>query len=141
MQSVLNAKLAYNNTAGFIHEHVAHGYAVKMGDGLAETIEPYNIAIEYGNIPKSNKDYSSVREVLEDLLELTVDFQNKLNMCAKIALDEMDMHVYADLLDIIEDHNKFVQQAILLVDKIHIYGDNPSFDAHLGHFTIMGGED
>ena len=61
--------------------------------------------------------------------------------CAKIAFDNNDIHVYADLLDLLEDVNKIVEQVILLSDKIDIYGDSPSFDAHIkDNFWILGGE-
>ena len=59
--------------------------------------------------------------------------------CAKIAFDNNDIHVYADLLDLLKDVNKIVEQVVLLSDKIDIYGDNPSFDAHIkNNFWILG---
>lgn len=141
MQSLLNAKFAYNNLANKIHHGIAHRYAGLFGDGIAETIEIYNIPIEYGNIPPAKEDYGSVAAVLDALQELVVDYQNKLNMCAKIAHDNMDWHVYSALLPLIRDHNVVVEQSILLVDKIKLYGDNPSFDAHVSnHFWVLGGD-
>lgn len=138
MQSILNTKLAYNNLGDFVHKKFAHIYAMKFGDGIAETIEGYNIPIEYGNIPKQNLDYQSVKQAIIELKDLTIDFQNKLNMCAKIAFDNMDVHVFVDILDLIREHNNYVRQSILLLDKINIYGNNPSFDAHLlEHFNIL----
>ena len=60
--------------------------------------------------------------------------------CAKIAFDNNDIHVYADLLDLLEDVNKIVEQVILLSDKIDVYGDNPNFDAHVKDFWVLGVE-
>jgi len=38
-------------------------------------------------------------------------------------------------------HNQVVRATILLVDKIDLYGANPSFDAHIKeHFNLLGGE-
>ena len=42
------------------------------------------------------------------------------------------------MLDMLEDFNEIVEQAILLSDKISIYGTNPSFDRHIDGFWILG---
>ena len=58
--------------------------------------------------------------------------------CCKIAFDNNDIHVYAELLDLLEDVNKIVEQVILLKDKIDIYKDNPAYDSHIKeHFWIL----
>ena len=37
------------------------------------------------------------------------------------------------------EDNKIVEQVILLSDKIDVYKDNPSYDAHISeHFWILG---
>lgn len=138
MQSILNAKFAYVNTANLIHHDIAHAYSGTFGDGIAETIEKYNVPIEYGNIPYAVEDYETVENVIQALLDLVIDFQNKLNKCAKETLDNMDLHVYAELLDIIEEHNPIVEQVILLQDKIKLYQNNPAFDVHIDHFWFLG---
>lgn len=138
MQSILNAKFAYIDTANLIHHDIAHAYSGTFGDGIAETIEKYNIPIEYGNIPHATEDYESVERVITALLDLVIDFQNKLNQCTKITMDNMDLHVYSELLELIEKHNKIVEQVILLNDKIKLYKDNPAFDVHINHFWFLG---
>lgn len=139
MQSVLNVKFACNNVAELIHKGMAHAYSGIFGDKIAETIEKYNISIWYGNVQRDKMEYDSVKQLLLDLQEIIIEYQNKLNMCTKIAFDEMDIHVYSDLLEIVKEHNAYVEQAILLVDKIELYGSNvASFDAHIKeHFWIL----
>lgn len=140
MKSVLGTKLAYNNTANLIHLNIAHAYPTTFGDALGDLgLEGYNIPVVYGDIPLMNKDYTSALEILSDLQSLTLDYQNKLNMCAKIAYDNMDLHVFADLLGIITKHNEIVRQCILLVDKARLYNGNPSFDTDISTFWILGG--
>ena len=56
----------------------------------------------------------------------------------KVAMSNNDIHVYADLLDVLEDYNKFPEQGILLADKIDLYDDNPSYDIHVYKFWILG---
>lgn len=139
MQSVLDATLAYNNTGNLIHQGMAHRYSGYFADQIADLgLQGYDIAVDYGKVPRMNKDYSSVAEVLYELRDEVFNYQNRLNMCYKIAFDNMDIHVCMDLTDIIKDHNKVVRQMILLCNKIDIYGTNPSFDAHISqHFWSL----
>lgn len=142
-QSVLDAKFAYNNTALLIHHGMAHVYSGFFADEIADLgLQGYDIVVNYGNVPRMDKQYSSVKEVLYELKDYIFDYQNKLNMCYKIAVDNMDIHVAADILDIIEDHNVLVRQAILLCNKIEIYNGSASFDAHvLQHFNLLDVKD
>lgn len=138
MKTCLNADLAYPNTALLVHK-LAHKYSLNIGDSIGDLIENYNVPVIYGNIPLQDKTYLTAEDVLSELLDVVIDFENKLNMCAKIAFDNMDLHVYQGLLEVIEEHTKYVQQAILWKDEIVKYKDNPSFDAHIiQHYNILG---
>lgn len=136
--SVLGVKFAYNNTADLIHHHIAH-YFPALADLIGEKcLERYNIPVYYQATPDGGQDYSSVNEIIKDLEERMIDFQSTLMGACKIANENGDIHVYVELLDFLEDFNKIVEQAILLSDKIDVYGTNPSFDAHIGqHFWIL----
>lgn len=136
-KSILSAKFAYNQTGDKIHLEIGHKYPIEYADNLGDLIEAHNVPIVYGDIPIQNTDYSSVKELLESLLEGSYEYQNKLNMCAKIAFENMDLHVYQGILPLIEMYNKIVEQYILLVDKINLYGDNPSFDTDIESFWIL----
>lgn len=140
MKSVLLADLAYNETSDVIHKYIAHYFSNGIGDDLSEKcLERYNISVIFGGIPVMDKQYSSVEEVLNELLEIVIDFQNQLSMCIKIAMENMDKQIATDLLSFNVGYNNIVDQCILLVDKIKLYKDNPSFDAHLkDHFFILG---
>lgn len=143
MQSALDANLSYNNTGLLLHHGMAHRYSGYFGDAIADLgLQGYDISVNYGNVPPMNKVYTSVKEVLYELRELVIDYQNRLNACYKVALDNMDIHIAAEIIDIIKDHNVIVRQAILLCNKIDIYGDKPSFDAHvLKNFNLLGDVD
>ena len=140
--SVLGVKFAYNNTADLIHQHIAHMYPA-LADTIGEkTLERYNIPVFYPATPEGGRDYNSVVDIIKDLEERTIDFQIALMGACKIAQDNGDIHVYADLLDMLEDYNEVVEQVILLSDKIDAYNGSISFDAHVGeHFWILGKED
>lgn len=137
LKSVLGVDLAYNNTANKIHLGIAHAFPVQLGDALGDLLEGYNQSIVYGGIPTQDKTYMTAKEALEDLLEIVLDYQNKLNKCAMIAFENMDTHTYSGLLDIIKGYSPIVEQSILLVDKIKLYGTNPSFDNDIDKFWIL----
>lgn len=139
MKSVLLADLAYNETAEIVHKYIAHYFSNKIGDDLSEKcLERYNISVVFGGIPVMDKKYNTVKEVLDELLELVIDFQNQLSMCMKIASDNMDKQIESDLIQFNVYYNNIVDQCILLVDKIDLYKEDPSFDAHIkDHFFIL----
>jgi hypothetical protein len=107
LKSVLGVNLAYNNTANKIHLGIAHAFPIQFGDVLGDLLEGYNQSIIYGGLPIQNKTYLNAKEALDDLLEMVIDYQNKLNKCAMIAFENMDIHTYSKLLEIIEDYKKF----------------------------------
>lgn len=140
--SVLGVKFAYNNTADLLHSGVAH-YFPNLSDQLGELcLERYNIPVFYPATPEGGQDYSSVNEIIKATEQYLIDFQVKFMGVCKIAFNNNDIHVYTDLLDLLEDYNELVEQGILLSDKIDVYGTNPSFDAHIKeHFWILGNDD
>lgn len=137
--SILGVKFAYNNTADLIHQHIAHMYPA-LADTIGEkTLERYNIPVFYPATPEGGRDYNSVVDIIKDLEERTIDFQIALMGACKIAQDNGDIHVYVDLLDMLEDYNVVVEQVILLGDKIDAYNGSISFDQHIRTgFWILG---
>jgi hypothetical protein len=137
LKSVLGVDLAYNNTANKIHIGIAHAFSVQFGDALGDLLERYNQSIVYGGLPTQDKMYLTAKEALDDLLEIVLDYQNKLNKCAMIAFENMDIHTYSELLKIIKEYSPIVEQSILLVDKINLYKEDPSFDHDVDKFWIL----
>lgn len=140
-QSVIGVKFVYPVTAGLIHEHMAH-WATAFADEIAEkTLERYNIPVIYYATPTGGKDYANIVEAIEDVETNIVNFQSMFMGCCKIAQENGDIHVYADLLDMLEEVNEVVEQAILMADKIHIYGEKPSYDNHIKSWWFLGTDD
>ena len=137
LKSVVGVNLAYNNTANKIHLGIAHAFPVQLGDALGDLIEGYNESVLYGDIPKQDKIYTNIKDALEDLLDIVIDYQNKLNKCTMIAFENMDIHTYSGLLEIVKGYSPIVEQCILLVDKINLYGIDPSFDNDIDKFWIL----
>lgn len=142
MVSIIGVKFAYNNTADLIHHGMAH-YFPTLADTIGEKcLERYNIPVYYEATPAGGQDYDSVKQAIDDLENRMIDFQSAIMGVCKIAQNNGDLHVCADMLDVLEDFNVIVEQAILLGDKINVYGTNPSFDAHIKeHFWLLDKED
>lgn len=137
MVSVLGVKFVYNQTADHIHHGMAHLYPVLADEIGEKCLERYNIPVIYGATPAGNQDYSSVKEIIYAVRDRAINFQNMLIGACKIAQDNNDYHVLADLLDILEDYNEVVEQALLLADKLDIFGDKVTYDDHVADWWIL----
>lgn len=138
VQTVIGVSFAYNNTAKLIHHGIAH-YMPLLADNIGERcLERYNIPIVYAPTPAGDEIYASVMDAIDALYNYIIEYQALFMGVCEIAQNNKDIHVYAELLDLLKDFNKIVEQVILLKDKIHLYGKDPSFDAHvLNHFNIL----
>lgn len=141
MKSVLVADLAYNETSDVVHEFIAHYFSNGIGDALSDKcLERYNISVIFGGIPIMDKVYSNVTEVIEELQDVCIDFQNAMSKCIEIAVKNGDRNISSDIIDFMVDYNQIVDQVILMNDKIHLYKDNPTYDAHIkNHFFLLDG--
>ena len=137
--SIMGVEFAMNQTAGLLHSHIAHLFPV-ISDMIGEKcLEAYNIPVEYTSTPDGKENYSSVAEMIDVVMEMTIDFQNMLGGAMIIAQENQDMQVYVELSEILREFNPVVEQAILLKDKVSLYGDALySFDAHIAEkFWIL----
>ena len=137
--SVLNVKFAMNQTANLIHRGIAHWFPA-LSDKIGEqTLERYNISVIYGETPSGAEDYNRASDIIAEVERRVIDFQTMFMGVCKIALDNNDIHVYSDLLDMLEDVNKIVEQVILLNDKMEVYGEERigAYDHDVPVFWIL----
>ena len=128
MVSVLGVKFACNNSADLIHHSIAHYYPA-LSDSIGELcLERYNIPVVYGETPSGAEDFGSVKEIIFFMRDRSIEFQTMFMGACRIALDNNDLHVYADLSELLSDYNRIVDQTILLADKIEAYPSVMSFD-------------
>ena len=136
--SYMGVKFAMNQTAELLHGGYAHLYLHLADVFGARCLESYNIPVVYGETPKADEEYSSVKECIEVLESKVVDYQALMMGVCKIAFNHDDIHVYADMLDVLKDYNLYVAQAILLKDKIEVYGNNiAAYDHDVKDFWIL----
>lgn len=140
MVSVLAVDFVCPNISKKIHHQIAH-YFPQLSDLIGEKcLERYNISVLYGSTPDGKEDYATASVLIEAMEKRIVDFQIMLMGVCKIAQDNNDIHIYSDLMDLMRDYNQIVEQAILLTDKVHQYGENRicSFDHDVDTFWILG---
>ena len=137
VKTVMITTLVYPIFGDYVHK-LAHKYALDMGDGIGDLLENYNEPVNYGNIVSHIENYETVQDAIDKVFNTVLTFQNELNQCAKIAFDNMDIHIYQGLLEIIEEHNKYVNQVILWKDVADKYGDRPSLDVRAENYDILG---
>ena len=134
MVSVLGVKFACNNSADLIHHSIAHYYPA-LSDRIGELcLERYNIPVVYGATPSGAEDFSSVKEIIFSMRDRSIDFQTMFMGACRIALDNNDLHVYADLSELLSNYNRIVDQTILLADKIEAYDSVMAFDHDVNTF-------
>ena len=138
--SVLNTQYACNKAASHIHQGIAH-YFPLFADKVGELcLERYNIPVVYGETPRGDEQFASVGEIIKSMETHVIAFQTLLMGVCKIAFDNNDINVYADLLVLLADYNKIVEQMILISDKYKFYGEQNimSFDHDFSDFWILG---
>ena len=139
MVSVLGVKFSCNHSADLIHHGIAH-YFPALSDNIGELcLERYNIPVVYGETPSGAEDFGSVADIISNMRDRSIEFQLMFIGACKIALDNNDIHVYADLTKLLADYNNIVDQTILLADKVEAYGgNNAAFDHDIGTFWKLG---
>lgn len=140
IKTILMTNLACPNASNMVHK-VAHMYSLDMADGIGDLIEGYNEPIEYGGIVKHVEEYMSVVDAFDTLMDTAITFQNELNMGAKIAFENGDIHIYQELLEIIEKHNRIVVATIAWKDIADKFGTHPSFDTAITSYGVPNLED
>lgn len=136
--SVLGVEFAMNNSAKKIHLGMAHAFP-QIADVIGEKcLEAYNISVEYAATPDGKENYGSVAEMIQVIENLCIDFQNMLSKAVIVAQENNDINVYVELVKILQDFNPMVEQAILLNDKVVLYGSALyNFDADIEKFWIL----
>ena len=137
VKTVMTTTLVYPIFGNLVHM-LAHKYSLDIGDGVGDLLEDYNEPVEYGNIPKHIENYANVQDAIDKVYNVVLTYQNELNEASKIAYDNMDIHIYQGLMDIIEKLNTYVKQVILWKEIADKYGDKPNLDVHSEKYDIIG---
>jgi len=137
--SILNINFAMNNFEKIFHGGLAHKFPVDWSDTISEIQSKYNIVTEYLETPTDVSVYSEPLEFFNKNLEYHKKTYNILCDAIKIAGETNDLNVQAELIEFMKIFNKFMNQAILLVDKSKSFKDDYAmFDSMADKFYIIG---
>lgn len=122
--SVLGVTYACHTASGLIHHKIAHWYPA-VADTLNEKcLENFNILAYYPATPAGDVSYSGLEDMMSQMLDKTLEFQNAVMSVKKIAHTMQDYMVEVEIDKILLDVNAQVAQMILIHDKAQQYGDN-----------------
>ena len=123
MKAVLNTKFAMPNLGNLIHIELAHSYPL-LADEINDIEEMFNYDPNYLEVEAAKEDYEDVDSLLNQLYEWTLETNEKLHELKGHAFNVGDFNVYDMLIPLSIKYSKYVANAILLVDKKSLYGNN-----------------
>ena len=123
MKSVLNTKFAMPNLANRIHLELAHSYPL-LADEILDIEEMFNYDPMYDAVDGAFEDYESVDALIGQLYEWTLETNAMFHDMKGHAFNVGDFNVYDQLIPISNEYSKYVANAILLVDKKQLYGND-----------------
>lgn len=136
--SVLNIDFAMNNFEKIFHTGLAHKFPVEWSDRFSEIQSKYNIMTEYLETPTDISLYKTPLEFFEKNLVYHESVLQLLKDTIRVANESGDFNVSGELMDFMEDFNNYMNQAILLVDKAKLIGnDYAKFDDMADKFYLF----
>lgn len=140
--SILGVTYVCSTASKLIHEHIAHWYP-HIADIINERcLENFNIVAYYPATPAGDVSYNNLQDMMEQMLEKTLTFQNKFMAVRNIAMDNGDLLVAVELDKILLMVNEQFAQMLLIKDKAEQYGENyTSFDKDFPTFFPLANSD
>lgn len=136
--SILGVTYVCQTASKMIHEHIAHWYPA-IADTLNERcLENFNIVAYYPATPAGDVSYANLQDMMEQMLDKTITFQNKVMATRKIAEENQDYSIVVELDRILLEVNAQVGQMLLVNDKAQQYGsDYTAFDKDFPTFFYL----
>lgn len=123
---------------GLMHEYMAHKFPALADELNHKCLGAFNIKTYYGATPAGDWEWNDIISMMNDLMNETIGLQNMFMGAIKVATENGDYHIVAELYDLLEDINEIVEQIILIRDKAELYGDDyTSFDHHIPSFFFL----
>lgn len=122
--SILGVTYVCQTASKLMHEYIAHWYPA-IADTLNEKcLENFNIVAYYPATPAGDVKYDNLQDMMEQMLDKTITFQNEVMAVRKIANDNQDYSIVVELDKILIEVNEQVGQMLLVNDKAQQYGNN-----------------
>lgn len=136
--TILGVRYVCHTASKLMHHYIAHWYPA-IADVLNEQcLENFNIEAFYPSTSEGYTNYSNLQDMMNKMLERTIDFQNKVMATREIANNNKDYSVVVEIDKILLDVNKQVAQMLLINDKAEQYqNDYTSFDKDFPTFFVL----
>lgn len=143
--SILGVTYVCPRASWMIHQKIAHWYP-QIADVITENcLENFNIVAYYPATPAGDVSYTGLTDMMEQMLDKTIQFQNDVMATRQIAQDNQDYSIVVEIDKVLLEVNKQVSQMLLINDKAQLYGDSPdgltSFDKDVKKFFYILGDD
>lgn len=138
MVSVMQNKFSMPKASSVIHHHIAHLYPL-LADKCSEIKDRYNMTSVYPETHRDARDYENMKDMFETLLKENVNVYELIKLTYKVAEENGDFNVGADLIDIMRLFSEVVGQIYTLRDKgVELVDKFDQFDDHVTVYGIVG---
>lgn len=140
--SILGVSYVCPRASKMLHVGVAHWYPAIADTITEQCLENFNIVAYYPATPAGDVAYENLQDMMEQMLDKTITFQNDVMATRQVAQDNQDYSIVVELDKILLEVNEQVAQMLLINDKAQQYGlDYTSFDKDFPTFFPLAGVD
>jgi ferritin len=117
---------------------LSHRFPI-LGDFFYDLQANFNVLTDYPATPSDSSDYKNLEEIFQKVLDKVIELNDLITGCIEICHQEGDYNIKASLSTFLATrYVKYINQAIILRDKAHLYGDNVlDFDRDIKKFFIL----
>ena len=138
--SQLSVKFAMNHTSDALHPLLAHAFPL-LSDQIGDYQDSRNALTVYLETPSDSTEYLSPIELFTHFYNYMEELEGSVCDVISIVEDENDRMTKVFLEKFLLTIQPYTAQAILLVDKISSYGNEPKdwmqFDRNVDDFLIV----
>lgn len=138
MISVMQNEWCMPKAVSIIHPNIAHVYPL-LSDKITEIKDRYNLSSVYPVTHQDDRNYTNLQDMFGTLLKENEDAYQEIKLVDKIAVENGDFMVQADLVEFMQKFNVLFSQIVTLNDKaIQMPTDYDIFDQHISEWGIDG---
>lgn len=119
------------------HKNLAHSMPV-LADDLSEIKDNYDIRSIRTEVPKHNETFVDLQQMFDFVYSEFEATYKMIVLTTKVAFDEGDINVYADLMAFVSKFNKVFGQILTLKNKAEQGLDFDTFDDRIKNWGIVG---
>lgn len=136
--SIMTNTWAMPNAANIIHHNLAHLFPL-LADKVTEIKDKYNLTSVYPETHRDGRTYTNLEDMMGTLLKECADCYEVIKMVDKLAHENGDFMVHAELINVMNNHSHVMAQVITLHDKsMQNANDYNVFDQYIDKWGIEG---